>query len=92
MLLIKEAASHIYHHTYKVNLASTDSIPLEVKHEAIQKFLAMKRSSEESEISKQEMRNCIEYYEKQILYLKDYRETMSSSFSNYYLSGAKEQY
>jgi len=85
-----EAASNIHRHTYKASLASTDSIPLEVKHEAIQKFRAMKRSSEEIEMSKQEMRNSIEYYEKQIIHLKSYQEMVSSSSSNsQYVSGCR---
>ena len=71
-----EAASNIHRHAHKARLASTDSIPLEVKHEAIQKFRSIKRSLEETELLKKEMRNTLEYYQKQIILLKDNQKSL----------------
>ncbi|XP_065900357.1 uncharacterized protein [Dysidea avara] len=65
-----EAACNIHHHSYTASLTNpVDSIPLEVKHEAVQKFQTIVRSNEEMMLLTQEMSNCLEYYEKQILQL-----------------------
>ena len=62
-----EAACNIHHHSYTASLSPVDSISLEVKHEAVKKFQSIVKSSEE--MSKQEMYNCLDYYEKLILCL-----------------------
>jgi len=66
-----EAASNIHRHAHKASLTSTDSIPLEVKHEATQKYRLINKSCEEMELLKQEMKNCLEFYHKQIASLMD---------------------
>ena len=60
--MLWEAAVNIHRHTYKASVPPTASIPIEVKHEAIQKFRASKRSLEETKLLKQEMKHCLEYY------------------------------
>ena len=65
-----EAACNIHRHSYTASLTNpVDSIPLEVKHKAVKKFQTIVRSNEEMMLLTQEMSNCLEYYEKQILQL-----------------------
>ena len=69
-----EAACNIHRHSYTASLTTVDSIPLEVKHEAVKKFQTIVRSCEEMTLLKQEMCNCLTYYEKQILQLNNYHQ------------------
>ena len=64
-----EAACNIHRHSYTASLSPVDSIPLEVKHEAVKKFQSIVKSSEEMMLSKQEMYNCLDYYVKLLLHL-----------------------
>ena len=65
-----EAACNIHRHSYTASLTNpVDSIPLEVKHEAVKKFQTIVRSNEEMMLLTQEMSNFLEYYENQILQL-----------------------
>ena len=73
--MIWEAAINIHRNSYTASLASiATSIPIEVKCEAIQKFRIAKRSLEEIALLKDEMRNCLEYYQRQIASLKRSQE------------------
>ena len=73
--MIWEAAINIHWNSYTVSLASiATSIPIEVKREAVQKFRTAKRSLEEIALLKDEMRNCLEYYKRQIASLKRSQE------------------
>ena len=76
-----EDAVNIQHYSYKASVQPTASIPLEVKHEAIQKFRTLKRSSEEIELLKQEMMNCLVYYEQKIMSLRIFQEENLSQSS-----------
>ena len=69
-----EAACNIHRHSYTASLTPVDSIPLEVKHEAVKKFQSIVWSSEEMMLSKQEMYNCLDYYEKLISRLNNYHQ------------------
>ncbi|XP_065892339.1 uncharacterized protein [Dysidea avara] len=72
---IWEAAINIHRNSYTASLASiATSIPIEVKREAVQKFRTAKRSLEEIALLKDEMRNCLEYYQRQIASLKRSQE------------------
>ena len=68
-----DAASNIHRHTYKASLTSrtADSIPLEVKHEAVQKLKLFKRSKEEISLLKEEMKNCMYYLQQRIISLQN---------------------
>ena len=77
-----EAAVNIHHYSYKASVQPTASIPLEVKHEAIQKLRTSKRSSEEIKLLKQEMMNCLAYYEQKIMSLKRLQEENLSRSSD----------
>ena len=68
-----EAASNIHRHAYKASLTSrtTDSIPLEVKHEAVQKFKLFIQLKEEISLLKEEMKNCIYHLWQRILFLQN---------------------
>lgn len=69
--MVWEAAINIHRNSYTASLASVaTSIPIEVKHEAIQKFRTAKRSLEEIALLKDEMKNCMQYYQRQIESLK----------------------
>ncbi|XP_065906279.1 uncharacterized protein [Dysidea avara] len=73
--MIWEAAINIHRNSYTASLASiATSIPIEVKREAVQKFRTAKRSLEEIALLKDEMRNCLEYYKRQIASLKRSQE------------------
>jgi len=67
-----EAASNIHCHTYRASLTSRpgDLIPLEVKHEAVQKLKLLKRSMEEISLLKEEMKNCIDHFQQRIMSLQ----------------------
>ena len=77
-----EAAVSIHRRTYRASVQPTASIPLEVKHEAIQKFRTSKRSLEEIMLLKQEMMNCLEYYEQKIMSLRSLQEENLSRSSD----------
>jgi len=81
--MIWEAAINIHRNSYTATLASVaTSIPIEVKHEAIQKFRAVKRSLEEMALLKDEMRNCLEYYQRQMASLEKYQEEILLQLEN----------
>ena len=63
-----EAAINIHRQTYRASLTpnAEDLIPLEVKHEAVQKLKLLQRSEEEINLLKQEMKNCLEHFKERI--------------------------
>ena len=71
--MLWDAASNIHRHTYKASLTSrtADSIPLEIKHEAVQKLKLFKRSKEEISLLKEEMKNCMCYLQQRIVSLQN---------------------
>ena len=71
-----DAASNIHRYSYKASLTSTttDLIPVEVKHEAVQKLKLLKRSKEEIYFLKEEMKNCLDYFQQRILSLQHVQE------------------
>lgn len=66
--MLWDAAINIHRHTYRASVPLTASIPIEVKHDAIQKFRISKRSLEEIVMLKQEMKYCLEYYQCRITF------------------------
>ena len=68
--MLWEAAVNIHRHTYRASVPPTASIPIEVKHEAIQKLRISRRSLEETIMLKQEMKNSLEYYQQRIMSLR----------------------
>ena len=56
-----EAASHLHEHSYRAALALSvsDSIPHDIKYEAVQKWRTIERCKEEICLLKTEMQNCI---------------------------------
>ena len=73
-----EAAINIHRQTYRASLTPKvgDLIPLEVKHEAVQKLKLLERSKEEIDLLKQEMKNCLEHFHQRIKSLQLLQEQM----------------
>ena len=78
-----EAAVNIHRHAYKAaSIPPTEAISIEVKHEAIQKVRASKRSLEETKLLKEEMKHCLEYYQQRIISLRSTQENIVSKFDD----------
>ena len=78
-----EAAVNIHRHAYKAaSVPSMETISIEVKHEAIQKLRASKRSLEETKLLKEEMKHCLEYYQQRITSLRSTQENIASKFGD----------
>ena len=74
--MLWDAASNIHHRTYKASLTSrtADSIPLEIKHEAVQKLKLFKRSKEEISLLKEEMKTACVIYSKELYLYKIFKD------------------
>lgn len=71
-----EAASNLHKQTYRAALISciSDSIPLDVKYEAVRKWRLVERCREEIYLLKTEMQNCIDFFSQRIRMLQSLQE------------------
>ena len=74
-----ETASHLHKQSYRASLTSSvsDSIPLDVKYEAVQKRRLVKRCREEINLLKTEMHNCINFFSQRIRMLQSLQESIT---------------
>ena len=71
-----ETASHLHEQSYRAALTSSgsDFIPHDVKYEAVQKLRIVERCKEEFCLLKNDMQNCIDFFDQRIRTLQSLQE------------------
>ena len=89
-----ETASHLHEQSYRAALTSSgsDSIPHDVKYEAVQKLRIVERCKEEFCLLKNDMQNCIDFFDQRIRTLQSLQEHITYEHTIMYMYCTKLVY
>ena len=71
-----ETASHLHEQSHRATLTASvsDSIPHDIKYEAVQRLRTVERCQEEFNLLKNEIQNCIDFFDQKIKKLQGLQE------------------